>query len=366
MRSTPKSTSTYFPGLNTLRLYAALSVVLGHIIQNNLVSAHTGWVLNFFIMSGYDAVTLFFVISGFLITYLLLNERSENGSISVKNFLLRRFLRIQPVYFVVLLLSILLFPQQLPSHPVSWFYILIWSPHIPEALLGLSILAHYWSIGVEEWYYFGLPFLFRRFGVIRLVLGILLIRLILGAVFFPETLLVGARYGQDFSRLFTMLRFESMAVGGFFAWLFFYRHNWLRVVYFLEPLGVGVFIVIVLLPFEGSLIFDFILSIMFAVVVVCCATKPKPLLKIEHPYLRRLGEITYGVYMYHMLFVSAGAVVVRELPPSILRDVAVIALISASTFVFSWLSWTYFEKPLKLLRFKEKQVTQFVGTEQRN
>jgi peptidoglycan/LPS O-acetylase OafA/YrhL len=303
--------------------------------------------MQFFVLSGYDAVTLFFVLSGFLITYLLLDERLQNSDISVRGFLIRRFLRIQPVYFVVLFLSVIFFPQSSPSDPLSWFYLFIWSPHIPEALWGLSILAHYWSIGIEEWYYFGLPLLFRRIGVIRLVLAILLIRFLLGVLFFPETIFIGTRYGQDFARLFTMLRFECMAVGGFFAWLYFYRHRWLKIVYLLEPLGIGVFVLVVLLPLEGGLLWDFMLSIMFAIVIVCSATKPNPILRIENPYLRRLGEMTYGVYMYHMLFVYAAMPLAQQSSPGVVRDLAITIVVCTATLGCAWLSWTYFEKQIK-------------------
>lgn len=339
----------YFPGLNTLRLYAALSVVLGHAVQINLVSQQTGWVLNFFIMSGYDAVTLFFVLSGFLITYLLLDERSRTGTISVKQFLLRRFLRIQPVYFVVIILSVILFPHLVPTDALSWGTLLLWSPHIGAAFRNLNILGHYWSIGVEEWYYFGLPFLFKWLGVIRLVVLVLVIRLVLGAVFFPNALFAGGRYGTDLERLFVMLRFECMAVGGFFAWLYFYRHRWLKLVYLLEAFALAVFLLVILLPLEGGLIFDFLLSIVFAVVILCVATKPKPLLKIENPLFRRLGDMTYGVYMYQGLTLYTAALFVTQAEASPLRDVAILGFVVVATLAVAWVSWNFFEAPIKAL-----------------
>lgn len=103
----------YFPGLNGLRAIAALAVVLSHITQS----------LKFFNLSPYifgtlsnggpkglslaaNGVSIFFCLSGFLITYLLLSEKKVN-SINVKKFYIRRLLRIWPLYYLYLLIVII-------------------------------------------------------------------------------------------------------------------------------------------------------------------------------------------------------------------------------------------------------------------
>ncbi len=93
--------TVYFPGLNGLRALAALSVLWGHTFQDtfgiwktsagNILPSH-----NFFSI---DGVTLFFVISGFLITYLLLKELDKTNTINIPKFYMRRILRIWPIYY---------------------------------------------------------------------------------------------------------------------------------------------------------------------------------------------------------------------------------------------------------------------------
>lgn len=103
----------HFPGLNGLRFIAALSVIIGHVelikldygIYNfkNTIPFYTN-------TAGHLGVVLFFVLSGFLITYLLLVEKDKYGKVAVKKFYIRRVLRIWPLYFLILVIVFLLFP----------------------------------------------------------------------------------------------------------------------------------------------------------------------------------------------------------------------------------------------------------------
>lgn len=93
--------------LDTFRAIAAIVVMIGHIElfrQNN-------WGDSLFNMvpSGHTGVMMFFVISGFLITFLLTKEKEKYGTMSLKDFYLRRVLRIYPLYYLILLLSSLFF-----------------------------------------------------------------------------------------------------------------------------------------------------------------------------------------------------------------------------------------------------------------
>lgn len=82
----------YYPNLNGLRFFAALSVMIYHFYGTKTLNGHFG-------------VTLFFVLSGFLITSLLLEEKQQTETISIPKFYIRRFLRIAPLYFFIIILS---------------------------------------------------------------------------------------------------------------------------------------------------------------------------------------------------------------------------------------------------------------------
>ncbi len=108
---------THFQSLDGLRAIAALLVVFGHI---ELIKQQFG-IPNYFEKGpfifnlGDLSVTFFFVLSGFLITFLILKEEAINHTISLRNFYLRRILRIWPVYFLILLISLVIIPIDFSS-----------------------------------------------------------------------------------------------------------------------------------------------------------------------------------------------------------------------------------------------------------
>ena len=119
--------------------------------------------------SGWLGVDLFFAMSGFLITTLLLNEWSESGKIGLKNFWIRRFLRLMPAYYLYIFfitIAILFWPGSvLQEHggwrPVEyimalWFYAI---NYLPQGGIwnGQPVTIHLWSLAVEEQYYLAWP-----------------------------------------------------------------------------------------------------------------------------------------------------------------------------------------------------------------
>src|SRR6267378_8187081 len=100
-KKSKEKASVYFPGLHGLRFFAAMMVVFSHI---ELMKDYHGYpnlyASNLAVYeSGRLGVTLFFVLSGFLISYLLLKEKEVSGSIAIRKFYGRRILRIWPLYF---------------------------------------------------------------------------------------------------------------------------------------------------------------------------------------------------------------------------------------------------------------------------
>ena len=96
----------HLPGLNGLRALAALTVLWGHVFQKDFGDwGIEGMELP---LLRFDGVTLFFVISGFLITFLLLNEMEKSGTVSIPKFYMRRVLRIWPFYYLFMVVTLLL------------------------------------------------------------------------------------------------------------------------------------------------------------------------------------------------------------------------------------------------------------------
>ncbi len=182
----------YFPGLNGLRFIAAISVVLGHIeqIKGWFGLPRAGFSLDWAILNGDDAVTLFFALSGFLITYLLLGEQARTGTIHVRKFYARRILRIWPLYYLLVFIGFALM-SLVPlegytglNSPRTTHALLAHLLFVPNVLPFFSIwiagITHLWTIGVEEQFYILWPLLLRRFaryGLLMMV-GIIALKLI--------------------------------------------------------------------------------------------------------------------------------------------------------------------------------------------
>lgn len=158
-----KSTSAiYLPGLNGLRALAALSVLWAHTFQDTFGNwGIKGLHLPLFA----DGVTLFFVISGFLITFLLLNEWDKTRTIDIPKFYMRRILRIWPIYYGYLLISLLVLwivGQKADMLNQQLWYYLFFAANIPFlSAVRIWPIVHYWSIGVEEQFYLFWPWLVR-------------------------------------------------------------------------------------------------------------------------------------------------------------------------------------------------------------
>lgn len=330
---------TYLPGLNTLRLYAALSVVLVHVLPRE----QWGFLP---IMAGGVAVTLFFVLSGYLITLLLLYERDDTGTVNVGHFLRRRARRIWPLYYTITLLAYLLplgiQPWTLPITLVFGVAVLHVLPTLPA-----NGIANFWSISVEEVFYLFWPQMVRRWGVLGPVAAILLGRWVLDTVM--------PHQGQDgLPQLLAMLRFECMAVGAAIAWAHHQRGQWYRVLTHRAVAG-GAVVAFVLLSmtlhtdwetFTGWVV----QSLIFGIVLLNVTVAPW-LAWVERPWLSWWGQRTYGIYMWHFPLIA----LLRVMVPTI-STLALLIWTLALTALLAVMSYRYIERPFLNTRRQRKEA----------
>lgn len=150
---------SHLPSLDGMRAISILMVLGAH-----SYTARTGQVTPFSYYFGRLGVFIFFVISGLLITWLLIREREATGAISLKNFYIRRFLRILPVFWLLVLTVSLL--KSLHVIGISWLDILralTFTHNYPLSLQhpAYSVwLDHTWSLSLEEQFYLLWPSLF--------------------------------------------------------------------------------------------------------------------------------------------------------------------------------------------------------------
>lgn len=172
-----KNTKVYFENLNTIRFIAASLVIIHHIEQfKSVFHLPNYWDNKVILVIGKLGVILFFVLSGFLISFLLFKEHEVTNTISVKKFYIRRILRIWPLYFLIVLSSFFIFPFleffSLPGieKELIWnnlfFKLLLFTTFLPNLVLHIygmiPFASHTWSIGAEEQFYLIWPVLNKK------------------------------------------------------------------------------------------------------------------------------------------------------------------------------------------------------------
>ena len=166
----------YFPNLNGIRFIAAFVVIIHHIEQfKNLLGYENYWLNPTIQLIGPLGVILFFVLSGFLITYLLLIEEKQTKTISIKSFYMRRILRIWPLYYLIIVISFLIVSRIsffdlgewssliFNNFSIKFVFFLLFLPNIAlMAFPPIPYASQTWSVGVEEQFYLIWPILIKN------------------------------------------------------------------------------------------------------------------------------------------------------------------------------------------------------------
>ncbi len=340
----------YLKGLDTLRALAALIVVFDHvelIKQSNKIYNlvdHPSVIYP----DGHLSVILFFIISGFLITYLLLIEKAKNGFINIRNFYMRRILRIWPVYYLVLFLSYFIFQPDYSVLRISLPLFIL--PNVAYAVNEVwDVSPQIWSIGAEEQFYIFWPFLFLI--VIKKKTVLSFIFLIVGFTmlpFFAKFLNQIFFQSEDFytviSRFFYGTKFGSLMLGALAGFLYFKnkdkiekpRYNVLKLIIAALPFILWFF------KFRVAHLNDELYSLLFAYSVYQIIKNPN--IQIDHPISKFLGRISYGIYLYHWIIIL---LVMKLIPKNQNINYYNLSLYSAVLFLtifFSWLSYVTYER----------------------
>lgn len=368
----------YFNGLNALRFFAAYLVVLHHAEQIRMKYGLFHLKELSLFNNGSVAVTFFFALSGFLISYLLLRESESTGTVAVRKFYMRRILRIWPLYYLLVLVGALLLPALLSyirhSYEMPYrfgdviAYFVLFAPFMVNIRFGHHLLEPLWSIGVEEVFYiFWAPLwkFFRR-NICWIIAGIFIVRILLmtGAALYE--------WSDTVEQLIAMLQFEAMAMGGLAAywlyrrkapvensWMFSRYFQWVALTYIAAQLGAVRFLSSVWIGFEWlfqtPVISSSLMIMAFTWLIVNMAVNTNSVLKLDHPVFESLGDISYGIYMYHMLVIFAVILFFQKflagLSP-VLSTLVFYLLITSGTLVVASLSRHLFEN--KFLQLKTR------------
>lgn len=356
-------TKIYFPGLNGLRAIAAFIVVFFHV--NVMMWFFGSKPIHYFEQRdemSRHAVVLFFVLSGYLITYLLMQEKEKFGRIAIKKFYVRRILRIWPLFYAAILLALGIATFQRFGHSPSYNLetIFRYALFIPNfALMAgfmLPTIAPLWSVGIEEQFYALWPICLNYF---KNVIAFLLVFLF-GYVGLKVFLLATGQVWSPFSVRLNFFSYDTMAIGGVGAWLYARKHRSLKVIYhpIVQIICWGFFVASVVFgPFDIDYIINKeVYSIAFAIIILNVSTNPFSLIKLRHKVFDFLGRISYGIYVLHpfviVLLSFPMKYIVPRIPGKPLQLLFIGSVTVPLTILAAWLSFRYFES--RFLKRKEK------------
>ena len=385
MAQSPKLKAEYFNNLDGLRGIAALCVIFGHcqswIFEQIKVDVYVPWGYK---LAGFG-VDLFFVLSGFLISFNLLTEIKTTGVLQVKKFYIRRILRLWPLYFLFAILVIIFgtplavglnytkevqTPHEMLVNFIcmSTFSINLMTLFHAGNTYTSAFLGHYWSLAAEEQFYL---FFAPALNYFRKHILAFLVSIITIGFFFNEIYVHRFTDQEDanyFSYYFTLSRFFHFGIGGVMAWAYvngkFKTQNNLTIwekyllqVCFLVPTYLFICGGDLYLTPTIKLVLNHlrtILAILSAGIILCAIMKNSIFL-FERGFLKYCGKISFGMYIFHLLALRLSAYILQTDPlfVSVNSEFFTWAFPILTTLIsvlFATLSYKYFEKPFLNLK----------------
>ena len=350
-----ESAAAYRPHLDGLRAVAVYLVVLFHAGSDRFAG-------------GFIGVDVFFVLSGYLVTQLLLRDISANGSIRFGRFYSRRFRRLLPAAFVALVVTAAVYTAIASSAEVSaavgsfkaaflystnWYFI-----HQAAGYFGADVSAnpvlHFWSLAVEEQFYLLWPLALggvyaltrrldnpRRMQAIRIVVAVGALASAYFALSLRSSNPNRAYYGTD-ARAYELLSgaFVALTPALFIAARRFRR--WVRVA---TIVSMGALVVVATSWIDyNAIVRGVIITIITCVLIVAIEAADGGLVKraLSTPSMVYLGKISYGTYLWHWLVIL---IVLRVFEPSPISTAAIAILVATA---LASLSFEMLERPIRI------------------
>ncbi|WDF47823.1 acyltransferase [Chryseobacterium sp. KACC 21268] len=348
----------HFHTFDSLRFLSFLLVFLHH---SPIPNSHF---LHYFTKSGGVGVSFFFVLSGFLITYILILEKLNNDNkVPLKKFFWRRILRIWPLYYAMVLfafctpyiLNLLNIGYSNEGYQPNWFftltflenYVMMYKNEFPN----VSPLIVMWSLCIEEHFYiiWGLIFYFISLkNIPKLIIASIVLAFVSTVIY--------KNYNIPTSDILSNIHY--FAFGAIPAYLFVFKKDFLSKIESIPSVSkyfYAVFVVVAIvvctnipvMPDEkySSIFFGVLFSIL-----ILFTLGEKNVFKIsDDSILAKLGKYTYGLYLFHTICINFFIKIGSNLD---LNWIAITLLSFGSTLILSFLSYHLFEK--QFLKLKQK------------
>jgi peptidoglycan/LPS O-acetylase OafA/YrhL len=307
--------------MNGIRCVAILIIVLHH-FERAKFRLGLDNVYPFFAERGLGAMALnsFFILSGFVISYLLFSEKRKTKTIAVRKFYIRRILRIVPLYlllvgFVFAFLPSMpgFFPEALEGFITVNYWekltlFLLFLPQLSKVLYGfVPPISHLWSIGIEEQFYAVWPWIIKlKRNFLTMMVGILVFYYCALAFFYQDGSDVTLTGYASLFELLLLSRVDMFIFGGITAYIYFKQWTKLLAALYHPVVQAFAYIglaVILLFNFRIPVVHAILMALFSCYFILNITTNPKTFLKLETSWLRYCGRISYGIYLFHPLII---------------------------------------------------------------
>lgn len=369
----------YFENLDGWRFLSFLAVFFFHSFhtENEAIKSDALYIFitKTLFANGNLGVNFFFVLSGFLITYLLIKEK-QNKPINIKYFYFRRILRIWPLFYFCLIFGFIIFPyiktfsgleSTETANPVMYILFINNFDFINNGLPDSSVLGVLWSIAIEEQFYLVWPLLISitKIEKLSLIFGLIILGSIIFRIIYDSPII---HEHHTFSCM------GDLAIGGLGAWLSISsqkvkkliintKAHWIFVIYIFAIL---IFFFRKEILIANDLIRPFdrvIVSVVFVLIILEQNFSKNSFYKMsKFKLFTRLGKYTYGLYSLHFIGIlitiqiSKYFFVANTLSQVILFDTffALILSIFISRFSFKYLESPFLSMKKRFSIFTNK------------
>lgn len=356
------SSIKYRPEIDGLRAIAVISVIIYHLNEN--------W-----LPGGFLGVDIFFVISGFLITGIIITEIQQN-SFSFKQFYTRRIKRIYPAFITVIALVSFIasaifiyndFNQLRKTIELATIFLSNFYLGLTQGYFDLSAnenpVIHIWSLAVEEQYYLIFPLIlilaYKKFREIKALFSITLVLffILLATSFIPANVYKEVFHQPNIYYL-SNLRFPELLVGSLLA----IYHNFSNNIQLSKLANNTLAVLSTLLLFSCLFLMNndiayipgvtLILPCIFTALIIHTTSQNNIIkLCLSNKAIVFIGKISYSLYLYHWIFIALAYYITGEKQ----INNQSIAIVTVLTIIFSVLSYYLIEQPIRKSKLNFKQ-----------